>query len=288
KDEMQLCNSLVPREILLQQLRHRAWVNAALRGAMALKSNCIVLFCAALLACGLTQAQTDGAASHRDHVAVASQESESGNALDQTTHAMSSKQGDAGPHTRLTALRNANVEDKARADEIVVRTRKALERYKDYRVALEDGYKIFLPNLPSKMKHFTNYRYAREAAFRFNPEHPTSLLYEQKGQDYTLIGAMFTAPAGLTEEELNERIPLSVAQWHLHVNLCLPPREQRGEMFRRNARFGLAGSIDTREACEAARGTFLPRVFGWMVHVYPFEKSSDEVWSVARQMDHKH
>ncbi|MCI0352154.1 MAG: hypothetical protein L0Z53_22265 [Acidobacteriales bacterium] len=254
---------------------------------MPSKHTRIAWLCASLLL-GCTIALAQSGASHHDHGTAAASDSEGNHALDHTTQAMSAKQIDAGPHMKLTALRTASAQDKARAEQIASETRKALERYKDHRVALGDGYEIFLPNVPSKMKHFTNYRYAREAAFRLNPERPTSLLYEQKGNDYRLIGAMFTAPARLTEDELNQRIPLSVAQWHLHVNLCLPPREQRAEMFRRNAKFGLAGSIATREACDAAGGRFLPRIFGWMVHLYPFEKSAEEVWSVERQMDHKH
>ena len=256
---------------------------------MRYKSNRIGLVCATfVLTCGLAEAQSGGTVAHHEHTMSAASDGDGGNTLDHATHAMSMKQVDAGPHMKLTALRAWNKDDSARAGQIVRQTRKALERYKDYRVALEDGYRIFLRNVPSKMKHFTNYRYAGEAAFRLDPEHPTSLLYEQKGHDYELIGAMFTAPARLSEDELNERIPLSVAQWHLHVNLCMPPRDQRAEMFKRNGRFGLMGSIDTEQACEAAGGRFVPRVFGWMVHVYPFENTSQEIWSVVRQMDHKH
>jgi hypothetical protein len=133
---------------------------------------------------------------------------------------MSSKQVDAGPHMKLTNLRSPTVDDQARAEKIAGSTKQALERYRDYRVALSDGYKIFLPQIPMKMKHFTNYRYAREAASQLNPERPTSLLYKQNGENYKLIGAMFTAPARLTEDELRDRVPLSVARWHLHVNIC--------------------------------------------------------------------
>lgn len=253
------------------------------------KTSDIAVLCITLLVgYGLFPVQAQEAAAHHEHTMSPPKDNEGSTALDHTTNAMSSKQVDAGPHMKLTALRQESAQDNARAEEIAKQTKKALERYQDYRVALEEGYKIFLPNVPSKMKHFTNYRYAYEAAFRLNPEHPTSLLYEQHGNDYKLIGAMFTAPARLSEDDLNERIPLSVAQWHLHVNLCLPPQDQRAEMFKRDAKFGLAGSIDTEQACEAAGGRFLPRVFGWMVHVYPFEKSPGDIWSVARQMDHKH
>ncbi len=37
----------------------------------------------------------------------------------------------------------------------------------------------------------------------FNPEHPTSLLYEKHGDDYKLIGVMYTAPKRLGEDELD-------------------------------------------------------------------------------------
>ncbi len=70
------------------------------------------------------------------------------------------------------------------------------------------------------MKHFTNNSYAMENALGFNPAHPTSLLYEVDGSNYKLIGAMYTAPKRLNEDDLDKRVPLSVAQWHAHVNFC--------------------------------------------------------------------
>ena len=38
-----------------------------------------------------------------------------------------------------------------------------------------------------------------------------------------LIGVMYTAPKRYRESDLNERIPLSIAQWHEHVNFCRVP-----------------------------------------------------------------
>src|SRR4029079_6148181 len=49
-------------------------------------------------------------------------------------------------------------------------------------------------------------------------------------------------------------------------------------------KFGPDGSIATAEACTAARGRFFPQLFGWMVHVYPFEKTLDKVWAVQYQI----
>jgi hypothetical protein len=184
-------------------------------------------------------------------------------------------------HMHLTALRPMQPGDQARADAIVAEARQAMEPYKDYRKALADGYRIFLPNIPQPQYHFTNYANARQAAWQFDPLKPTSLLYKKNSDGgYTLVGAMYTDRLFASEDELNQRIPLSVARWHQHVNFCKAPQGERAGYFGPNAKFGLMGSIHTREACEAAGGTFIPHVFGWMVHVYPYETGPAKVWSV--------
>jgi hypothetical protein len=207
------------------------------------------------------------------------------NDSDASGHAMKSMEGhmDMGPHMKMTALRPPKPGDSDRAQQVVEAARKASEKYMDYHAALADGFKIFHPEVPQKMYHFTNYSYAMEAAFSFNPEHPTSLLYEKHGEDYKLIGAMYTAPKRFTEDDLNQRIPLSIAQWHEHVNFCAAPPDRKKEYLAPHPQFGLRGSITTQEACDAAGGTFHPVIFNWMVHVYPFEKDQASIWSTERQ-----
>jgi hypothetical protein len=204
---------------------------------------------------------------------------------DANAHAMHSMEGhmDMGPHMKMTALRPAKPGDAARAEQVVESARKASEKYLDYHAALADGFQIFHAELPQKMYHFTNYGYAMEARARFNPEHPTSLLYEKHGDDYKLIGVMYTAPKRLDEDQLDERIPLSIAQWHEHVNFCAAPAGRQKEAQAPHPQFGLRGSITTQEACDAAGGTFHPVIFNWMVHIYPFEKDQASIWSVSRQ-----
>jgi len=204
---------------------------------------------------------------------------------DASLHAMHSMEGhmDMGPHMKMTALRPARPGDAERAQMVVDAARKASSEYLDYHVALADGFRIFHPEIPQKMYHFTNYQYAFEAAFSFNPEHPTSLLYEKHGDDYKLIGVMYTAPKRFGEDQLDQRVPLSVAQWHEHVNFCAAPAGRKMESLMPHPQFGLRGSITTQEACDAAGGTFHPVVFNWMVHVYPFEKDQASIWSVDRQ-----
>jgi len=266
----------------------------------------IVLF-ATVLICSVAWGQTPNSApansqdsnqqsmpgmdmSHHDMSSMKDTPTASDKEDDTSAHVMHSMEGhmDMGPHMKMTALRQAKPGDAERAQQVAEAARKAAEKYLDYHVALADGFQIFLPNIPQKMYHFTNYTYGREAFQHFNPDHPTSLLYEKHGDDYKLIGVMYTAPKRLTEDELDQRIPLSVAQWHEHVNFCkapasMPISERIQKSLGANAEFGFKGSIHTQEACDQAGGTFLPVVFNWMVHVYPFEKDQARMWSVDRQ-----
>jgi len=181
-----------------------------------------------------------------------------------------------GPHMYMTKLRPSTPQDWDKADQIAAELRDSIEKYKDYHAALADGFRIFMPNLPQSEYHFTNYYNGFLESFTFDPTRPTSLLYKKTKTGYDLIGAMYTMPKRVSEEQLNERVPLSVAQWHLHTKLCVPSKDQRT-----NAdwtKFGLQGSIITKEACTEAGGTFYPVIFGWMVHVYPFEDSREKMW----------
>jgi hypothetical protein len=89
---------------------------------------------------------------------------------------------------------------------------------------------------------------------------------------------MYTAPKSAREDDLNARIPLSVARWHKHVNLCFPPK---GATFQEvdQKEFGFRGAIATQDACEQAGGRWYPQVFSWMVHVYPYETDPAKIWA---------
>lgn len=183
-------------------------------------------------------------------------------------------------HMYMTTLRPAQPGDQKKADAIIAAAKQAMAPYEDYHKALADGYKIFLPDLPQPQYHFTNYAYAFEARRNFDPLKPTSLLYRKTADGgYKLIGAMYTDRVDASEEELNERIPLSIARWHQHVNFCKAPEGQKAAYFGPDAKFGLLGSITTKEACDAAGGEFHQHIFGWMVHVYPYETDPKKIWS---------
>lgn len=181
-------------------------------------------------------------------------------------------------HMHMTTPRPETAEDQKRAEDIVEQLRAGIARYKDYHVALNDGFKIFMPNVKQPEYHFTNYKNGFLEAFTFDPARPTSLLYKKTADRYELVGAMYTMPKWATEDQLNERVPLSIATWHQHTNLCLPPRGER--LTADSTKFGLRGSITTQEACDAAGGRFFPVIFGWMVHVYPYEDTTAKMFAM--------
>lgn len=195
----------------------------------------------------------------------------------------------ADPHMRMTAPRPPSSGDSARAAALVVTLRSALEKYRDVKVAEADGYQIFLPDVPQEVYHFTSRRNGLVAAFGFDPARPTSLLYRKTPSGWELRGAMYTARPNLTEDQLNERVPLSVAHWHQHVNWCLPPTGAQSRWLEtRNGKplFGPRSPIATRDACEQAGGRFMPRIFGWMVHADVF--ASDDPRIIWGDEDHAH
>ena len=191
--------------------------------------------------------------------------------------AMSSQHQHLGPHMKWTARRTPNAADQQRAAQIVQTLRGTLEKYKDYRVALQDGFQLPAAKFPQPHYHFTNKANAFKGALTFNPAVPTSLLYTKTRDGYELEGAMYTAPRRMTEDELDQRVPLSVAQWHAHVNICLPPPGTRRGVALKT--FGFKGSIASEEECTAAGGRFLPQIYGWMLHVYPFRQSPEQIWT---------
>jgi len=185
----------------------------------------------------------------------------------------------AGRHLKLTPAWPEEPGDQARADSLVRAARVAVAQYSDVVAAERDGYRMFAPTLKGqKVYHYSNRRNALKARWAFDPAAPSALLYQpQPDGTLQLIGAMYTAAPDISMDDLNRRIPLSIAQWHQHTSICLPPGASPGGagddagLGRRDPRFGPRGTITTEAACTAAGGEFKARMFGWMVHVNLFE-----------------
>jgi hypothetical protein len=209
-----------------------------------------------------------------------------------------------GPHMTVTQSRPQTPQDIERAHDVIETLRRVLAKYHDSRVALSEGYQIFLPTVPQEVYHFTDYSAAQQEYMgNSDPARPGSLLYVKNSSgEYVLIGAMYSAPPEYTPDQLDAIIPLSVAHWHAHTNICLPngitlDDVLRGDVgashidepgmlpvsssasapainqrlgFLADGRFGFTGKIADAAGCQAAGGHLLKQAFGWMVHVYPF------------------
>ena len=174
-------------------------------------------------------------------------------------------------HLRLSPARPGTAADTARAREILTTLRLAVSPYADTAAAVADGYRMFAPGVKQRVYHFTKGRHAVRNEFGFDAARPTSLLYE-RGADgrLRLAGAMYTAPRRSKPEDLDARVPLSIAQWHLHTNVCVPGRSERERWRERRGGqmvFGPAGAVATKADCDAVGGKFHEEVLNWMVHV---------------------
>lgn len=194
-------------------------------------------------------------------------------------------------HMLMTPTHPASPRDSARAAALLDTIRSALSRYRDVHVALADGYRPFLPRVKQAVYHYTNRRNALAERLRFDPAAPTSLLYRQDpGGALVLVGVMYSEGPNATLEELDRRVPLSIARWHEHVDWCLPPRghpEQWRDSLNGKPVFGPRSPIASPEACAAVQGRFVPRLFGWMVHVKAFAGDDPrEVWGGEELHEH--
>lgn len=194
-------------------------------------------------------------------------------------------------HMRMTPSRPATAADSVRARAVADTLRAAIAKYRDARVAEQDGYELFLRGVKTqRVYHFTKKWNAIRNGRGFDPARPTSLLYRKDGAgEYVLIGAMYTASKRSSEKDLDARVPLSIAQWHQHVDICVPKRGGRerwqekrdGQML-----FGPAGAISTEAECKQAGGRFIPKLFGWMVHANVFAVADPiAAWNDDHRMD---
>ena len=189
-------------------------------------------------------------------------------------------------HMTLTPVEPRQGGDVERAAAIADAVRAAIEPFRDYHKAIAAGFKPGHLDIPQKEYHFSSRENFIAGLSGFDVKRPTSLLYERTADGgFRLIGAMYTDRRDAPDAELDQRIPLSMARWHQHIDLCLPPpgaglRAMGGP----HPQFGPHGSISTAAACSVAGGRFIAHLFGWMVHVYPYEHDLADVYALPRNM----
>jgi hypothetical protein len=188
---------------------------------------------------------------------------------------------DDATHMRMAPRKTATAADSARAKDIVKSARAALSKYSDVKVAETDGYIKFLPWLEDQsIYHYNSIGNVFATLGGFDATKPVSLLYkkDEKGA-MKLVGAMYAAPPMATTDDLDARLPTGIAHWHEHVDFCGPDADSvRAGVQKIDAPSTAKWlAISTREACAAAGGRFVPRLFGWMAHVYLFSGDDPKV-----------
>jgi len=189
--------------------------------------------------------------------------------------------GDDGAHMRMAPTRAATAADSTRAAQIVATARAALAKYSDVKVAEQEGYVKFLPWLEEQsIYHYNNIGNVLATFGAFDPTKPVSLLYKKDDKGtMKLVGAMYSAVPSATPADLDARLPTSIAHWHEHVDFCGPTVEsvRAGDVKVDGPSTARWLKITTPEACAAAGGRFVPRIFGWMAHVYLFAGDDPKV-----------
>ena len=183
-------------------------------------------------------------------------------------------------HMQMSVRTPLRAGDEERAAAVVAAARRVVAHYRDVAVAERDGYRAFAPTgVVGEEVHYTNSWKAAREKKALDLQRPGSILYKRTDAGLVAVGVMYTASADATPEQLDARLPLSVAVWHRHVHFCgWPNGTPRSEWDGPGARFGVAGSIDSEAACRAAGGYWIPLVLGWMTHVYPLESEPDRIW----------
>jgi hypothetical protein len=163
-------------------------------------------------------------------------------------------------HMSFTSLRPGTATDTARALAVVAALRTAIEPYQTLDDARAAGYRWLRDPAtvrPGQLLHAGKRVRPLAGAQPFDPREPQSLLYHRDTDgSMRLAGAMYVAPRSATTDDLDAMIPLSVAHWHRHVDICVPAD-------RSLRRIRLA---TTPEACAAAGGRFREET-RYMVHV---------------------
>jgi hypothetical protein len=162
-------------------------------------------------------------------------------------------------HMAYTAPRPGSAADTARALDVVHRLRAATARYSTVASAEAAGYESQAHG-GMQQRHMLHLSRPGSLAGTagFDPGTPQSLLYRQDetGQLH-LAGAMFVAPKGSTERELDAMVPLSVARWHRHVDVCRGPNGEADPRYHQ---------YENQAACAKAGGRWRP-ASRYMLHI---------------------
>jgi hypothetical protein len=163
-------------------------------------------------------------------------------------------------HMSFTPRRDGSAADTAKALAVVHALRSAIAQYPTLATAESAGFRSRLPEAMQQRRRLLHVGRPgrRLGTGGFDPAAPQALLYRRDASgEFVLAGAMFVAPEGATENELDARIPLSVARWHRHLDVCRGPKGEMKPRYRRATTASACGGLGGRFRSESR----------YMVHV---------------------
>lgn len=197
----------------------------------------------------------------------------------------------AHAHMAFTAARPGTPQDSARALAVVDKLRDAIAPYQTLEEAEKAGYRARRDTgmvRGARLLHAGKWPKRPGQVQKFDPAAPQALLY-RRGIDgeLHLAGGMFVAAPSATLEDLDAMVPLSVAHWHQHENICVAGNRRS---------FRMVPKATTEEECTKAGGRFRTQS-RYMVHVMTdagsdlamaFPQGQDEMGAMDVGAPHEH
>jgi len=134
-----------------------------------------------------------------------------------TTTAPSYKDN-GSPRISLAGFPGVSAVQRARAEDLVFRTRTVLPKFATTDIAIANGFSS-IQDSSTGVEHYVNWSYINDE-HELNPDYPESLVFQvgPNGQR-TLVSAMYMLGDSYTLETVPD-IGGSLTQWHIHNNLC--------------------------------------------------------------------
>ncbi|MBU6202012.1 MAG: hypothetical protein KJS90_08450 [Acidobacteria bacterium] len=125
----------------------------------------------------------------------------------------------------MLGVPGVSVEQRERAEDLLLRSLTEAHRWGEYQAALDAGwYSIETPR-PGGFEHLVNPRMIDDG-YMLDPTRPESLVYKVKGDERIFVAYMFMAAPGVRLGDASiAEFAGRLIEWHIHEDVCILPVE---------------------------------------------------------------